>query len=296
MSRIEIIGAGVVGQATGKGFAHFGHDLTYRDINLDVLHRLKRQGYDTVHTGKVSRFKTDITMLCVSTPTVNGAIDLRPLRAACQTVAATLKQDDDYRIVVVRSTVPPCTTEELVIPLLGQWSGKVAGREFGVCHNPEFLREVSALEDFINPWIVVIGAYDQRSAQHLQDLYLPIVSRTGVEILETDLRTSEMLKYVNNIYNATKISFTNEIWSACHALGIDGDEVMSIVARSAEASWNPQYGIKGGYPYGGNCLPKDTLAFLAFARERSLDLRLLEQVIQVNQRIGVDQGALGRND
>ncbi|HEU0020219.1 MAG TPA: NAD(P)-binding domain-containing protein, partial [Dehalococcoidia bacterium] len=127
MSRIEIIGAGVVGQATGKGFAHFGHDLTFCDINPDVLDHLKRQGHDTVLPGKVSKYKTDITILCVSTPTVNGAIDLSPLRAACHTVAMTLQQDEDYRVVVVRSTVPPCTTEELVIPLLEQWSGKVAG-------------------------------------------------------------------------------------------------------------------------------------------------------------------------
>jgi UDPglucose 6-dehydrogenase len=292
MSRIEIIGAGVVGQATGKGFAHFGHELTFRDINLDVLDLLKRQGYDTVHPGQVSRFKSDITMLCVSTPTVNGAIDLDPLRAACQTVAMTLRQDDEYRVVVVRSTVPPCTTEEVVIPLLERYAGKMAGRDFGICHNPEFLREASALEDFINPWVVVIGAYDQRSSQPLYDLYQPIARRTGIDILETDLRTSEMLKYVNNIYNATKISFTNEIWSACRALGIDGDEVMSIVSRSAEGSWNPEYGIKGGYSYGGNCLPKDTLAFLAFGRERGLDLRMLEQVVQVNQRIGVERSAL----
>lgn len=285
MSSIAIVGAGVVGQATGKGLLHFGHRVVFSDIRELVLEQLTAGGYVATQPEQLRDTQTDVTMVCVGTPTVNGGIDLSQLDSVMDTVAMTLKDTDRYHLIVNRCTLPPCTTEDVVIPGLEQRSGKRVGRDFGVCHNPEFLREASAYEDFVKPWLIVFGSYDHRSSQALRELYGPISEETDTAIVETDLRTAEMLKYASNLYNATKISFTNEIWAACSQLGVDGNAVMSIVSRAAEGMWNPTYGTRGGFPYGGSCLPKDTAAFLRFASVRGFDMRLLQAVIDVNDRV-----------
>ena len=281
---IVIIGAGVVGRATGVSFSRLGHEVTFCDINTAVLRGLAGDGFDVVESCEVGSYRHDVTMLCIGTPTIRGEIALDDLRSACETVGIILQQSTEAHLVVVRSTVPPGTTEDVLIPILENISGKAAGRDFRLCHNPEFLREASATDDALKPWIVVIGAYDQASGRALHDLYEPGVS----PVVITSVRTSEMVKYTSNLYNATKISFTNEIWLACQQLGIDGDEVMQLVSRSAEAMWHPGYGTKGGYSYGGSCLPKDTEAFLAFARQRGLVMTLLEAAVEVNDSMALE--------
>ena len=284
VSRIGVVGGGVVGQATGTGFARLGHQVVFCDIDAGVVDRLQSGGYEAVFPQDMPRQRLDVTIICVNTPTVGGAISLSRLDAACETVGSVLEEAQGYHLVVVRSTLPPGTTEERVIPRLEARSGQRVGREFGVCYHPEFLRESSAAADFEQAWIKVYGGYDTRSRRALRGLYGTNGGRSVTEY-ETDIRTAEMVKYASNIYNATKISFTNEMWNACRQLDIDGNEVMEIVSHSAEGMWNPSYGIKGGFPYGGSCLPKDTLAFESFARDRDIAVPILQKVIEVNERM-----------
>jgi nucleotide sugar dehydrogenase len=191
-----------------------------------------------------------------------------------------LKQHEKYCVVVVRSTVPPGTTEEQLIPLLEQHSGKKAGIDFGVCMNPEYLREGSNEKDFQNPWIIVIGELDARSGQVIEDAY----GKRNCPIVRVPLKAAEAQKYVHNLYNAAKISFFNEMRIVCEEVGVDADVVFPLVAKSAEASWNPQYGIKNTGPFGGSCLPKDTAAFFSWAKDvPGLSLHLLHAVIRVNE-------------
>ncbi|HEX5690615.1 MAG TPA: hypothetical protein VFX76_11465, partial [Roseiflexaceae bacterium] len=153
--------------------------------------------------------------------------------------------------------------------------------DFGVAMNPEFLRQVTAVQDFARPWITVLGSSDRHTAEILDPLYIPF----GALIVRCTPTEAEMIKYVNNVYNAVKISYFNEIHAICEALGIDSQLVGAAVARSAESMWNPLYGTRGGVPYGGACLPKDTTAFLAFVRERGWEHTMLEATMAVNQRL-----------
>lgn len=183
--------------------------------------------------------------------------------------------------MVVRSTVPPGTTEELIIPAVEEESGKRAGRDFGVCMNPEYLREATAQEDFSRPWLVTIGQLDERSGEALQALY----AGYDCPVYRVGLREAEMQKYVHNVCNAAKISFFNEMRSMCDELNISADAVFALVAKSAEAMWNPAYGTKNLGPFSGMCLPKDTQAFYAWGKERGLELPYLRAVIAVNEAL-----------
>lgn len=283
--KIAVIGSGVVGQATGKGLIHHGHEVVFSDTNPLVLRKLGTEGYQTRSPSGVLN-GAEVLMLSVSTPTVDGKIELGFIEAAAATLGQQLAESDDYHVVVVRSTVPPGTTRKLA-GIIEEFSGKEVGRDFGLCMNPEFLRATSAEEDFRSPWIIVFGALDNRSAEYLGRVYEPFGE---IPIVTTDLRTAEAVKYTHNLYNATKISYTNEMWRICRELGIDGNSVMEVVSRSAEGMWNAQYGTRGGFPYGGSCLPKDTTAFLSFANENGWDMPLLRAVIEVNERMRREAG------
>jgi UDPglucose 6-dehydrogenase len=203
------------------------------------------------------------------------------IEAAALDVGRGLARTSNFVVVVVRSTVPPTTTEQRITPILEQASAKRAGVDFGVAMNPEFLRQVSAVQDFARPWITVLGSSDRRSAEVLDPLYTPF----GALIVRCTPTEAEMIKYVNNVYNAVKISYFNEVHAICERLGIDSQLVGAAVARSAESMWNPLYGTRGGVPYGGACLPKDTTAFLAFVQERGWEHAMLEATMEVNRRL-----------
>jgi UDPglucose 6-dehydrogenase len=284
MARLAVVGSGVVGQATGKGFAAFGHDVTFCDINPEVLETLKGQGHTVCSPERLTEQEDfSAIFLPISTPTVDGKIELKFLRSAVVGLAkGYLKDHSAYCVVVVRSTVPPGTTEEQIIPLLEQHSGKRAGVDFGVCMNPEYLREGSNEEDFKNPWIVVIGELDARSGKVIEEAY----GDRKCPIEHVPLRAAEAQKYIHNLYNAAKISFFNEMRIVCEEMRIDADAVFSLVAKSAEASWNREYGIKNMGPFGGSCLPKDTAAFFSWAKDvPKLSLHLLHAVIRVNDLV-----------
>jgi UDPglucose 6-dehydrogenase len=170
----------------------------------------------------------------------------------------------------------------VVKPLLEQASGRREGIDFCLASNPEFLRAASAADDFRWPWMTVIGARNKRVQERLGWLLAPFGGELRVFDNPT---TTEMIKCAHNIFNATKISFWNEIWQVCQMLEINHDDVATTVARSAEASFNPLYGIRGGAPYGGVCLPKDTNGFLGFAADFGMNLPLLSAVVQVNENV-----------
>jgi UDPglucose 6-dehydrogenase len=281
MSNIVIIGSGVVGQATGKGFIRKGHSVTFVDVNPNTISMLSGAGLNASTIDAVNWFATDIVIFTVSTPTRDGHIVLDYLKAAAEDVGRGLAQVNHFITVVVRSTVPPTTTERVISPILQRASGKVAGQDFGVAMNPEFLRQVSSVQDFDRPWITVLGTTDPVSARVLKELYQPF----GSLIVECTPSEAEMIKYTNNLYNAVKISYFNEIHAICQQLGIDSGVVGATVARSAESMWNPLYGTRGGVPYGGACLPKDTTAFMAFCDTFGFEHLMLRATIDVNERL-----------
>jgi UDPglucose 6-dehydrogenase len=281
MARILIVGSGVVGQATGKGFARFGHTVSYVDINPQTIAGLRAEGLCATLPAEVDWSAVDVVMLAVPTPTVDGQVVLGQIEAAALDVGRGLAQTEHFVVVVVRSTVPPTTTKQRLTAILEQASGKRAGVDFGVAMNPEFLRQISATQDFARPWITVLGASDGRTAACLDTLYRPF----GALMIHCTPTEAEMIKYVNNVYNAVKISYFNEVHAICEHLGIDSSLVGAAVARSAESMWNALYGTRGGVPYGGACLPKDTTAFMSFVREHGMQHLMLEATIAVNQQL-----------
>jgi UDPglucose 6-dehydrogenase len=281
MARMLIVGSGVVGQATGKGFTKKGHDVAYVDINPETIARLQSEGLKAMSPTDIDWNDVDIVMLAVSTPSVDDHIVLDYIEAAAMDVGHGLATTDNYVTVVVRSTVPPTTTEQRITPLIERMSGKRAGEHFGIGMNPEFLRATSSEQDFARPWLTVLGTTDRRTAEVLDDLYLSF----GALIVRCTPTEAEMIKYVNNVYNAVKISYFNEVHQICEHLGVDSNLIGATVARSAESMWNPLYGTRGGVPYGGACLPKDTTAFMQFVRDHNWDHSMLEATIQVNERL-----------
>ena len=281
MSRIVVVGSGVVGQATGKGFTKKGHSVSYVDINPQTIERLRAAGLQAMTAAEVNWDEVDVVMLAVSTPSSGDKIVLDYIEAAALDVGRGLATTSNYVTVVVRSTVPPTTTEKRITPILEQASGKRAGVGFGVGMNPEFLRQVTAEQDFARPWITVLGSSDRHTAELLDTLYAPF----GALIVRCTPTEAEMIKYVNNVYNAVKISYFNEVHAICEQLGVDSNLIGSTVARSAESMWNPLYGTRGGVPYGGACLPKDTTAFMGFVREQGFEHLVLDATMESNRRL-----------
>jgi UDPglucose 6-dehydrogenase len=284
IERIFVVGAGVVGAATGRGFLATGHEVTFVDTSTSRVHELRAEGLDAQTTIDLEGEPASFVFLSLPTPNVGIRYDLRALAAASASVGRALAGTSRAHTVVVRSTVPPGTTDGLVRPLLEHHSGKAMGSDgFGLAANPEFLRAASAEQDFRNPWMTVIGSRDVRTVARLRTLLAPFGGRMQTFF---EPGSAELVKCAHNLFNATKISFWNEIWLVACQLGIDPDPVAATVACSAEGSTNPLYGIHGGAPYGGACLPKDTRGFLGFAaKDLGLDMPLLRGVVAVNDRM-----------
>jgi UDPglucose 6-dehydrogenase len=278
MLRINIIGSGVVGSATGIGLAFHGHHVQFVDTSRARIAELQARGLCAAVPRDVDWAAADISMISVNTPTDDRGADLSAVRAAVRTLGQGLAGSADPHVVVIRSTVPPRTTRDVVQPLLEAASGRLVGPNLGLAMNPEFLRQRSADDDFRRPWLTVFGAMGEREASLLRSLYEPF----GAPIVATDVTTAEVIKYAHNLYNATKISFFNEFHLVCEELGVDSRTVGDVVSRSAEGMWRPQYGTHGGRPYNGACLPKDTRGFLSFVESLGIQMPLLRATIAVN--------------
>lgn len=281
-SRIFIVGSGVVGTATGEGFLAAGHEVTFIDVSAARVRELESRGYDVRTEIDLSDEPDSFIFLTLPTPHTGYEYDLRAFTAGSTSVGKALKASPARHTVVVRSTVPPGTTDGLVKSVLEEHSGKVANEGFGLASNPEFLRAASAAEDFRNPWMTVVASRDPQTVERLRTLLSPF----GGELRTfTNPAEAEFIKCAHNIFNATKISFWNEMWLVAQQIGLDLDPIAATVARSAEGSINPQYGIRGGAPYGGVCLPKDTCGFLGYADNVGVDMPLLRAVVSVNEHL-----------
>ena len=297
---INIFGLGYVGTVTAGCLAREGHLITGIDPNklkVDLLNQgqspiIENDIGDLIREA-VSQSKlkaiTDpdeipteskVSLVCVGTPIhMNGRLDLSYVRRACEDIGYFLRKCHDFHVVVIRSTMLPGTMREAVIPTLEQYSAKKAGVDFGVCVNPEFLREGSAVYDFYHSPKTVIGETDSRSGDLLAAIYANIdapLIRTGVEI-------AEMVKYTDNAWHALKICFANEIGSFCKAISLDSHEVMEIFCKDKKLNISPNY-LRPGFAFGGSCLPKDVRALNYKAGRLDLDLRVLRAILPSNHR------------
>jgi len=279
---IFIVGSGLVGQATGKGLVAKGFRVTFIDVRPAIVNQLRQQGYEAFEASEVKKTDAAIFMLSVPTyslkPGING---LDFVKEAATSIGNWLSRTDKYCLVVVRSTVLPGTIKEVVTPILEEHSGKNAGRDFGICMNPEYLREHCAEEDFLNPWLVLIGELDKRSGDLLQEVYHWV----NCPIYRVSLKEAEIQKFVHNLFNAAKISFFNEMRLVCRQMGLDCEKVFPLVAQSAEAIWNHSYGTRDLGPFAGSCLPKDTIAFLSWAKEQGMETPLVDAMLKVNEAL-----------
>ena len=278
MEKISIIGSGWVGTIIGKGLIELGNGVIFYDVVDKELPEFTKDINYAVRNSSIS-------FLCVPTPTTPEGIDLSYIKEATENIGKVLSEKSDYHVVVVKSTVVPKTTEEVVIPILEKYSGKKAGEDFGVCMNPEFLTEISGSwskdkstkKDFFSEDRIVIGEYDKRSGDVLERIYKPLNST----IFRTDLKTAEMIKYVSNCMLAAKISYWNEIFLICEKLSIDSREIANIVAMDPRIG---RYGSVHGKAFGGKCLPKDLKALISFAKEYK-ETKLLKAVDEINEEM-----------
>jgi GDP-mannose 6-dehydrogenase len=296
--RISIFGLGYVGAVSAACLAAEGHDVTGVDKNatkLDLINAgqapIIEEGVDALvgQAHAAGRLRatddaaaavrdTELSLVCVGTPSEhNGNLDLRFVRNVCQEIGAALAQKPGYHIVVIRSTILPGTMRELVIPALEESSGKSVGDGFGVCFNPEFLREGSAVKDYHEPPKTVIGESDTRAGDALVKLYQHI----DAELFRTSLEVAEMVKYVDNTWHALKVGFANEIGSVAKALQIDSHEVMKIFVADTKLNLSPYY-LKPGFAFGGSCLPKDVRALKYRARSLDVEAPILESILVSN--------------
>jgi len=192
-------------------------------------------------------------------------------------IGTALKAKELFHVIVLRSTVLPGTTESLVIPALEKASGKQEGVDFAVCYNPEFMREASAVADFLNPPYTILGARDFKRGVLVRELY----KTTAGLFFDTTIRVAEMVKYASNIFHAVKVCFANEIGTLCKGLGVDTQDVVRIFTSDTKLNVSPAY-LSPGFAFGGSCLPKDLRALTYKAKELDLSLPMLESVMPSN--------------
>jgi len=296
--KISIFGMGYVGAVSAGCLATDGHSVIGVDPNrtkVDLINQGQTPIIEkdigemiaaTVKDGLLRAtddvrhavLNSDMSLICVGTPSqLNGNLDLSAVRKVCEQIGAAIKEKKDFHVVVARSTMLPGSMQSVVIPTLEQASGKKAGVDFGVCNNPEFLREGTAVHDYHHPPKTVIGETDERSGELLLTLY----EKMDAPVIRTSVETAEMVKYTDNTWHALKVAFANEIGNICKAVGIDGHEVMDIFCQDTKLNLSPYY-MKPGFAFGGSCLPKDVRALTYKARALDLELPLLNSILPSN--------------
>lgn len=297
--KVSIFGLGYVGTVSAGCLASEGHEIVGVDpvqTKVDLINRgqspiieaeIGELVASNVKSGKLRATSnpaeaiqsTELSFVCVGTPSQsNGNLDFRYIRRICEQIGEAIKTKAARHTVVIRSTILPGTMHSIVIPILEETSGKKAGNDFGVCHNPEFLREGSAVKDFHTPPKTVIGELDKASGDMLAKLY----EKLQAPLIRTDLETAEMVKYVDNSWHALKIGFANEIGNLCKAFGIDAYKVMNIFCQDKKLNISPAY-LVPGFAFGGSCLPKDLRALSYKAKSNDLELPILTAVLPSNE-------------
>ncbi|MFB6283488.1 MAG: nucleotide sugar dehydrogenase [Halobacteria archaeon] len=296
---ISIIGSGYVGTTVAACLSELGHDVVNVDVDESVVETINRgeapiheDGLDglieknagdrlraTTDYGEVK--ETELTFLCLPTPSrTDGNIDLNILTDAVKSLGEILSDKDGFHYVVTKSTVAPTTVEDVVAPTLEEYSGTKRGESFSVAMNPEFLREGSAVADFLEPDKIVIGASNEDTAKTVREVYRPVLDSTDAALVETGLREAEMIKYANNGFLAAKVSLVNDIGNVCKEFGIDGYEVMDAVGLDDRIS---ERFLRSGLGWGGSCFPKDVDALRRFAADEGYSPRMLEAAVDVNE-------------
>ena len=306
--RVSVFGLGYVGSVSAASFAADGHQVVGVDVNADKVAAINggtspivEPGLDellarsvangglraTTDTADAVR-DTEVSLLCVGTPSRrNGSLDFSYLERVAEQIGAAIRDKPAYHVVVVRSTVLPGTTHEVVIPAIERASGKTYGDGFGVSVNPEFLREGTALKDFRKPPLTLVGHNHAADASGTIALYQAI----DAPLVSTSIRVAEMMKYTSNTWHALKVCFANEIGNLCKKLDVDSHAVMDIFCRDEKLNLSPYY-LKPGFAFGGSCLPKDVRALQYRAKELDVDLPMIGHILPSNQlqiQTGLDQ-------
>jgi GDP-mannose 6-dehydrogenase len=297
--KICVLGLGYVGAVSAGCLAKDGHEVIGVDpertkvdlINAgrspiiekdigDIIREQVAAGrlYASTEVSDAVRH-TDLSLVCVGTPSLsNGGIDLKYVKRVCEQIGRTLATHHGAPVIVMRSTMLPGTMREVVIPILERTSQKKAGEEFGLCINPEFLREGTAVHDYYHPPKTVIGELNRASG----DLLASVYAKTPGPMIRTDIETAEMVKYADNAWHALKVGFANEVGSLCKALQVDAHGVMEIFCQDHKLNLSPYY-LKPGFAFGGSCLPKDLRALLYKAKTLDVTLPILASVLPSNQ-------------
>jgi GDP-mannose 6-dehydrogenase len=298
---VSVFGLGYVGCVSAACFAKEGHSVVGVDISAAKVTMLNAGTSTILETGIGElvaemvasgrlRATTDVadavrsselSLICVGTPSrPNGSIDLSYIERVCTQIGETLKTLDRWHTVVIRSTVLPGTVDGVVIPALERASGKTAGADFGVCSNPEFLREGSSIKDFYAPPFTLIGSHDERSAAAVRAIYAGLEAPVHC----VAMGVAETVKYACNSFHAVKVTFANEIGGVCKAVGVDSHEVMRIFCEDTKLNISPAY-LRPGFAFGGSCLPKDVRALSYKARQLDVDTPMLAAALESNRKL-----------
>jgi GDP-mannose 6-dehydrogenase len=296
--KVSVFGLGYVGSVTAACLASKGNSVIGVDLSTSKVEQLEaghspiveprmKELVESAHAASTLHATTDsaaaimqteISFLCVGTPSLrSGKLDLGHVEPVCREIGQILKRKNAFHHIVLRSTVLPGTAESIVIPALEQSSGKQMGKDFGVCVNPEFMREGTAVADFLEPSITIIGAGDAQHAAFLRELY----SWAPGRVFETSFRSAEMVKYVCNAWHAVKVAFANEVGALAKELQVDAEAVVEIFTADDKLNISPSY-LKPGFAFGGSCLPKDVRALNYRAKELDLKLPLFESILPSN--------------
>ncbi len=303
--RICVLGLGYVGTVSAGCLAQQGHEVIGVDpeprkvdlvnagkspiIETDIGRIIEHQvalGRLAATTDAIDAVqRSDLILVCVGTPSrANGDIDLTYIRRVAAEIGEAMRHHAGAPAVVIRSTMLPGTMREVVIPILEASSGRRAGAEFGVCLNPEFLREGTAVHDYFHPPKTVIGQFNQASGDLLASLY----AHLDAPMIRTEIETAEMVKYADNAWHALKVGFANEIGNVCKGLDVDGHRVMDIFCKDTKLNLSPYY-LKPGFAFGGSCLPKDLRALLYKAKSMDMSLPILASILPSNEQ-QIDRG------
>ncbi|NUE03088.1 UDP-glucose/GDP-mannose dehydrogenase family protein [Halorubraceae archaeon YAN] len=298
--RVSIVGSGYVGTTIATAFAELGHEVLAVDIDQSVVDTINR-GESPIHEPGVPELlakhsgdriqatteydqilNTDVTFLALLTPSdENGHINTSYIEAATESLGDTLASKETAHTVIVKSTVIPGTTEDVIAPLLESASGKTVGKEIHLGMNPEFLREGFALEDFRNPDKIVLGAETPRTHDQMEAVFTPLIEQVDTHVIRTGIREAEIIKYANNAFLATKISLINELGNICKEYDVDTYEVADAIGKDDRIG---ERFLASGVGWGGSCFPKDVAALIAAAREKGYDPTLLSAAVEVNAK------------
>lgn len=302
---ISVFGLGYVGAVSAACFAKEGHKVIGVDpvdIKVNMINKGKspiiekevgkiiengvaRGSLKATSNAKEAVEQSEISLVCVGTPSqLNGNLDTSYVRRVCEHIGSAIKNKDSFHVVVIRSTILPGTIKNIVIPALEENSNKIAGKDFGVCNNPEFLREGTAVFDFYNPPKTVIGATDKKSGDLLSSLYAEL----DAPLIRTKIEVAEMIKYVDNVWHALKVGFGNEMGNICKSLNVDSHEVMDIFCSDTKLNISPYY-LKPGFAFGGSCLPKDVRALAYKGKSLDINLPILNAILPSN-RVHIENG------